>query len=142
MKIAIRYYTRSGNTERLAKAIAEELGVTAEDVSVPLDEKTDVLFLGSSVYAGGVDKSVKEFIETNKENIGEIVNISTAALVRSTYKKVKKLAEKYGVKMAEEEFHCRGAFAIFHKGRPNEKDLDDVKAFAKKYIEEKTEKTE
>ena len=34
MKIAVRYYTRSGNTEKLAKAIAEAVGVQAE--SVPL----------------------------------------------------------------------------------------------------------
>ena len=37
--------------------------------------------------------------------------------------------------MAEEEFHCKGSFGPLHKGRPNDKDINDVKEFAKKIIE-------
>lgn len=133
MNIAVRYFTRSGNTKKLADAIAEAVGVTAYDVSVRLPEKVDVLFLGSSVYGGGVDEAVKAFIEENAEKIGKIVNFSTAALVRSTYKQVKKLAENNGVKIDESEFHCRGEFMIAHRGRPNNEDLQNAAIFAKKY---------
>ena len=45
MKIAVRYYTRSGNTKKLADAIAEAASVDAKDVSVTLEEKADILFL-------------------------------------------------------------------------------------------------
>lgn len=55
----------------------------------------DVLFLGSAVYAAGVDPAVKDFISANKEKIGAIVNLSTAALLPSTYKQVKKFAETF-----------------------------------------------
>lgn len=41
MNIAIRYYTRSGNTQKLASAIAEAINIEAKDVSVPLTEKAD-----------------------------------------------------------------------------------------------------
>lgn len=101
MNIAIRYYTQSGNTQKLANAIAEALSIEAKDTSTPLTEKADILFLGSSVYAGGVDDAVKQFISDNKSNIGKIVNFSTAALVSSTYKQVKKLAEENGIAMGE-----------------------------------------
>ena len=48
----------------------------------------------------------------------------------------KKLAEAEGIPMADEEFHCRGAFSVMHKGRPNAKDLADVKVFVKKLIKD------
>lgn len=134
MTIAIRYHTRSGNTQKLANAIAEAINIEAKDVSAPLTEKVDVLFLGSSVYAGGVDDAVKKFISENKADIGMIVNFSTAALVSSTYKQVKKLAEENGIAIADEEFHCRGAFSIMHRNRPNEEDLKKVATFATNVI--------
>ena len=136
MSIAIRYYSMTGNTKKLAEAISEETGVNAETVDVPLEEKVDMLFLGSAVYAAGVDESVKKFIRENKEKIGKIVNFSTAALLPSTYKQVKKLADAEGIPMADEEFHCRGAFSVMHKGRPNEKDLADAKVFVKKFVKD------
>lgn len=132
MKIAIRYYTRSGNTKKLADAIAEAVGVEAKEVSEPLEEPVDILFLGSSVYAAGVDDAVKKFIADNHANIGTLYNFSTAALLSSTYKQIQKIAGEHDVKVAEEEFHCRGSFAVMHKGRPNQEDLNAVAAFAKK----------
>lgn len=132
MKIAIRYFSRSGNTKKLADAIAEAVGVEAKEVSEPLEEPVDILFLGSSVYAAGVDDAVKKFIGDNRANIGTLYNFSTAALISSTYKQIQKIAGENGVKVAEEEFHCRGSFAVMHKGRPNQEDLNAVAAFAKK----------
>ena len=134
MNIAVRYYTRSGNTEKLANAIAQALGVEAHSVSTPLSEKTDILFLGSSVYAAGVDDAVKAFLSQNAASIGTVVNFSTAALLSSTYKQVKKLAEENGLSMASEEFHCRGSFTLLHRGRPNADDLQKAADFAKAYI--------
>lgn len=131
MNIAVRYFTRTGNTKKLAMAIGEAVGVEVQDVSAPLTEKADILFLGSSVYAAGVDDAVKAFIAENKSNIGTIYNFSTAALLSSTYKQVQKLAEENGVSIAKEEFHCRGAFAVMHRNHPNEDDLKNVAAFAK-----------
>lgn len=130
MKIAVRYYTRSGNTKKLAEAIAEAVGVEAKDVGTPLEEKVDLLFLGSSVYAADVDDAVKAFLEKNAANIEKIANFSTAAIARSTYKQVKKLADQQGIAMAEEEFYCRGSFAVFHRNRPDAEDLKKAAEFA------------
>ncbi len=131
MKIAVRYYTRSGNTKKLAEAVAEAVTVEAKDVSVPLSEKADVLFLGCSYYAFDVDQAVKDFIANNKDNIGKIVCFGTSAMMKSMKKPVRKVADTVGVTVADEEFHCRGEFAKFHKGRPNEADLASVAEFAR-----------
>lgn len=134
MNIAIRYCSKTGNTKKLADAIGQAINVTPEEVSAKLDEKVDILFLGSAVYAAGVDDSVKDFLKDNASNIGCLVNFSTAALLPSTYKQVKKIAEGLGIKVASAEFHCRGKFATMHKDRPNEQDLKDAAAFAKSLI--------
>lgn len=134
MKIAIRYYTKTGNTKKMAEALSEAVGVEALTVDNPLTEDVDILFLGSAVYAAGVDAKVKEFIENIDVNVGKIVNFSSAALIESTYKQVKKIAENNNITMAEEEFHCRGAFKLVHRGRPNDNDLKDLQEFAKNIV--------
>lgn len=132
MRVAVRYYSRGGNTEKLAKAIAEAIGVEAKTVAEPLEERTDILFLGSSVYAAGMDESVKRFVVDNQNKIGKLYNFSTAALLSSTYKQMRKLAEECDVDLSELEFHCRGSFGPMHKGRPNEQDLEAARAFAQR----------
>ena len=135
MKIAIRYYTKTGNTKKLAEAISAAVGAEAMDVTVPLSEDVDVLFLGSSVYAAGVDEEIKRFIGSINVKVGKVVNFSTAALLPSTYKQVKKLVEQKGFVMAAEEFHCRGSFQFMHKGKPDAADCAEAAKFAKSVIE-------
>ena len=38
MKVAVRYYTKTGNTKRLAEALAKAVGVEALPISVPVTE--------------------------------------------------------------------------------------------------------
>lgn len=136
MKTAVRYYTRSGNTKKLADAIAEALGTKALEISAPLDEKVDLLFLGNSVYAGKPDASVIEFIEKNADKIGCIANFGSSASLRTTLKKIQPLADEKGIKVCPDEFICPGSFLFMHKGRPNESDIDAAKAFALKITAE------
>ena len=130
MNIEIRYYTRSGNTKKLAFAVAEAVSVEAKDITIPLSEKADILFLGSSYYAFDVDDAVKQFITDNRDNIGKIVCFGTSAMMKSIRKPIVKIAEIVGITVADEEFHCRGQFGKIHNGRPNEKDKEDIKRFA------------
>lgn len=134
MKFAVRYYTRSGNTKKLAEAIAEAVSVDARDVSVALEEKADILFLGCSYYAFDVDQAVKDFIVNNKDNIGKIVCFGTSAMMKSMKKPVTKVAKTVNISVADEDFHCRGQFGKIHKGRPNEEDIVKVAEFAKRYL--------
>uniref|UniRef100_UPI0040563422 flavodoxin family protein n=1 Tax=Acetatifactor sp. TaxID=1872090 RepID=UPI0040563422 len=136
MKIGVRFYTRSGNTKKLADAVARSVSVDVKEVTVPLEEKVDILFLGCSYYAFDVDEAVKQFILDNKEKIGKIVCFGTSAMMKSMRKPVSKVADTVEVVVAEEEFHCRGSFGPMHKGRPNTKDLEEVAAFAKKVTKE------
>ena len=134
MSFAVRYYTKTGNTKKLADAIAKELGVEALPISQPVTEKVDFLFLGNSYYAFNIDPEVRSFISSlSKDKVGKIVNFGSAALLNSTYKKVKAEAKKAGIPMDEKEFHCKGEFKGLHKGRPNEDDIKAAVEFAKQY---------
>ena len=134
MTYAVRYYTKTGNTKRLAEAMAKELGVEALPISEAVNEAVDYLFLGNSYYAFNIDPEVKAFVSSlDKDKIGKIVNFGSAAMLNSTYKKVKEVADKAGVAMDEKEFHCKGEFKGIHKGRPNNDDIAAAVEFVKKY---------
>ena len=135
MNIAVRYYTKTGNTKRLAEAVANAVGVEALPISEPVAEPVDILFLGNSYYAFSIDPEVREFVASlDKEKVGKIVNFGSAAMLNSTFKKVKAEADKVGIPMDERESHCKGEFKGIHKGRPNEEDLKAAAEFAKTIV--------
>ena len=135
MKYAVRYYTKTGNTKKLAEAIASALGVEALPSSTPVTEPVDILFLGNSYYAFSIDPEVRKFIQSlDKEKVGSIANFGSAAMLNSTYKKVKAEADKAGIPMDEREFHCKGEFKGIHKGKPDRDDLAAAAAFAKSLL--------
>ena len=135
MKIAVRYYTKTGNTERLAQAVAKAVGAEALPISTPVSEPVDILFLGNSYYAFSIDPEVRDFIRSlDKNKVGRIVNFGSAAMLNSTLKKVKAEAVKVGIPVDDREFHCKGEFKGLHKGRPNETDLSAAANFAKSIV--------
>ncbi len=131
MKYAVRYYTKTGNTQRLAEAIAAELDIHAYPISKPIDEKVDVLFLGNSYYAFTIDPEVRDFVsKLSKDKVGKIINFGTAAMMKSTYKKVRSVADTVGIPVLDKEFHCKGEFKGMNKGRPDQNDLKAAREFA------------
>lgn len=136
MKTAIRYYTKSkkGNTKNLADAVSEAIGVEAADVSVDLTEKVERLFLINAMYAATIDKEIKEFLERNKDLIGEVVNLNTSASGASTWKAVRKVTDELGIRLSDREFHCAASWIFINKGLPSEEDFSRAKEFAKSLL--------
>ena len=133
--INVRYFSRTGNTTKLAETIARTAGCQAKTIDTPIQDKVDILFLGASVYAAGIDKKVKEYIDTlDKNNIGTVVIFSTSALVERAFPEIKKYLTDKGIPVSEENYYCRGQFTLLHKGRPNAKDLMEAEKFTKKII--------
>ncbi len=135
MKVAVRYYTKTGNTEKLAKAVADAVGAEALPISEPITEPVDILFLGNSYYAFSIDPEVRDYIRSlDNTKVKRIVNFGSAAMLNSTWKKVKAEADQVGITMDDREFHCKGEFKGLHKGRPNESDLKKAATFARKIV--------
>ena len=136
MKTAIRFFTRSkkGNTQKLADAVSQAIGKEAIDVSVDLTEKVDRLFLINAMYAADIDKEVKQFLERNKDNIGEIINMNTSCSGASTLGAVKKTSDKLGITLSDKEFHCAASWIFINKGLPSADDYKRAQEFAKALI--------
>lgn len=134
MNIEVRYLSKSGNTKKVADAIAEELGVTSKPIAAEIPANTDLLFLGGAVYAAGVDKQLKQFIHSLSGKTKKVAIFSTAAVLPSAYPQMKKLLDAEEIKVAADEFHCRGEFLKLHSGHPNANDLTKAKQFAQKAL--------
>lgn len=134
MKCAIRYYSKSGNTEKLANAISEVLDVPSCDISQDLTEDVDILFFGSGVYGCALDPAVIKFISNLNVNIGEFVNFSTSGIMESNYNLIKDVLANTNIKLSEKEFHCPGSFVGLNKDRPNEDDESNIKDFVSKFF--------
>ncbi|MCR4695043.1 MAG: flavodoxin [Pseudobutyrivibrio sp.] len=135
MNSAVRYYSQTGNTRKLADAIAEVAGVTAATTSSPVTDDTDVLFLGASVYWAGIDSEVKKFIASlDPKRVQKVVVFSTSALAERAFPSIEKLLKARGIAVSQDNFYCRGEFKFMHKGKPDAADIAEVKAFAKKVL--------
>ncbi len=89
--MAVRYFSKSGNTKKLADVIAKAVGCKAEHIPSPIDDKIDILFQGASVYCGGISSEVKKYIQTlDKDKVGKVVVFSTSALTEKAFPKFKK----------------------------------------------------
>ena len=131
MQLAIRYFTKSkkGNTVKIAKHIEAKLDVAALDITNPLDEEVDTLLLVNAMYAANIDKKIKEFLKNNKDKTKNLININSSASGASTYKKVKKVCDKYNIPISDKEFHTVASWIFMNKGRPNEEDFKRLDAF-------------
>lgn len=135
MNIEVRYYSKSGNTKKIANAIAKQAGVSAKSIHEPLQGKVDMLFLGTGIYAFDIDPELKEYILTlNPANIKMVVVFSTTAIVKSAYEKTKKYLQNQGLNVSAKEYHCPGHYMVLRKGRPNADDIKEAEQFAKSII--------
>lgn len=131
MNIMVRYYSRGGNTKKVAQAIAKAIDVQAKDCSAAIAAPVDLLFLGSSVYGFGLDDTTKNYIlALDPAQVKAVALFGTSAIVKTGNQEMAKLLGEKGITILAQSFYCRGAFAFMHKGRPNDTDLKKAADFA------------
>lgn len=130
------YYSRGGNTKKLADAVAEEIGVLAVSVEeYDLTDKADILFVGTSIYVGKIDKKMRAFLETlDSSNVKKVVVFGSGVAGDSALEEVKSILEPHRIVVSEACFYCKGSFLLANRGRPNEEDLEDIKKFVRRNI--------
>ena len=130
MNIAVRYYSRSGNTKAVAEAIAKAADVEAVSVdqdNAAISEPLDVLFVGGALYAYGIDNKLKEYLQTlKKEDAKKAVVFSTSWLSKHAIELIKKGLSEAGIPVTEEFYYV--------KGKPVEQQIKDAAAFARKFL--------
>ncbi len=130
MGVAVRYYSRSGNTKAVAEAIAKAAGVKAVSVDqkdAALKEPVDVLFIGGALYAYGIDSHLKEYLKSLKKGDAKrAVVFSTSWISKHSIDLIKKGLTEAGIPVAEEYFYS--------KSKPGDAVLREAAAFAAKHI--------
>ncbi|SEA24275.1 Flavodoxin domain-containing protein [Lachnospiraceae bacterium NK3A20] len=127
--IAVRYYSRSGNTKLVADAIAAAVGTQAVSVdasNAALAETADVLFIGGALYAYGLDGKLKSYLESlDASKVKKAVVFSTSWLSRHALDLIKKELSAKSISVESETFYV--------KNRASEAQLQEAAAFAKKF---------
>ena len=146
-KLVIYSSVHHGNTEKVAKAMAQALKaevIKAESVDVKTIQDYDLIGFGSGIYGGKVHKSMLKLIENLPEMQNKRVFVfSTSGVGKKDYNN--DTAEKLSAKgcTVAGSFACRGydTFGPFKliggiaKGRPNDEDILNAKNFVLKFIE-------
>ena len=130
MNIAVRYYSRSGNTRAVAEAIAAAANVKAVSVDQPdaaLAGPADVLFIGGALYAYGIDSHMKEYLKSLKKgDAKKAVVFSTSWISKHAIDLIKKGLGEAGIPVVEESFYV--------KNKPDSEQLKAAETFARKFL--------
>jgi flavodoxin len=138
MNTQVAYYSVTGNTRKVAEAIAASASCVLTTIGQDQfdGERIDLLFLGAAVYAThdhGVHAAVRKFIASlDPDKIKKVALFSTGFIQSEAIAMMRRLLEAKGLTVADESFFCLGRFTLFNLGHPNSKDLQAAAGFAKK----------
>jgi flavodoxin len=144
--IEVVYFSRSGNTRKVAEVIANELGVTAKDVRTAGVLPPDAfIFMGTGCYGAALAGGLVKFMEDNRFDGRKIALFTTSAFGSlSELALMKKQIANKGADIAD-SFSCYGQLLLAKKGHPTEKELENARKFARKVavdlLPRKSEKT-
>lgn len=140
MKTVVVYCSRSGNTKKVAQAIAEVLETAARSVGEEIKlEDCDLICVGSGVHAGRPERGMMKFLRGLPRLDGK------KGAVFGTYASQRGFLDTMAAMLAEKgvdvlgKWGCRGKFLFFNRRRPDEKDLEDARQFARKLKEAVTQ---
>ena len=126
--IAVRYFSKSGNTRQIAEAVAEGAGVKAVSITdePTLSQRADILFLGGAPYANIMAPELKAYAgKLTLELVGKVVLFTTSNWSRRTVLALKKQFREKGITVEEEYFYA-------HMLRIRSR-LDAAKEFGRKF---------
>lgn len=126
--IAVRYLSHSGNTKKIAEAIAEGASTTALSITdePSLKEHVDILFLGGAPYANIMDPKLRAYAESiSPDMVSKVVLFTTSNWSHRTVHALKKIFDDKEIPVESEHFFA-------HMLRITAR-LEAAKEFGKKY---------
>lgn len=112
MNIAVRYYSQSGRTEKIAQAIAKGAGVQAVSITEEpeLAGQVDILFLGGAPYANIMAPELKAYAAgLSADNVKKAVLFTTSNWSRRTVLALKKQLKAKGISVSGDSFYAQAA---------------------------------
>jgi len=129
MNIAVRYYSKLGNTKRIAEAIAEAVGAEVFSITEEpeLEEYVDLLFLGGAPYANVMAPELRAYTEKlSADKVARAVLFTTSNWSRRTVRALKNMLRAKGIPVDDKYFYAHMTRVKARTGA--------AKKFAKKII--------
>jgi flavodoxin len=137
MVVKVVFHSMTGNTKKIAEAIASEVGIRAEEISNgTVSDPIDVLFIGDGNYGSNIHATTKQFIAgLDRNKIKHVAIFGTYGGANTAVPKLKTLVETQGLPVVNEGFTCKGkAWWILNRKSPTETDIANARAFARQII--------
>ena len=126
------YFSRTGNTKKVAEAMAAELKVTAKDVKTAGVLPADAFILmGTGCYGATLPKEITAFMKKNSFR-GRIMGLFTTSAFGSAAERgliEKQITERGAI--ITHNFKCYGRFLTAKKTHPTPEELGKAKQFAR-----------
>ena len=147
MKSLVVYYSKSGNTKKVARAIAIGLGAELKNIEEIEDISSyELICIGTPVHAFAPSKPIKKFLKelpdlSDKKGAGFCTMHAFGG--KRTLRIIKERLEVKGIQFLS-GFSCKDINSIFsdtgsknfNKEKPNEEDLKQAEDFGKKLLSE------
>ncbi len=132
-RITVIYYSETGNTKKVAQAIASALKCKAISIeNIKNIKKYNTIFIGSPVYMWNPAPEVKKFIRKSSLKNKKIAVFCTFGLWHGTSLYImQRICEKKGAKVIGKFGTIAKSHGIFFPSRPNKNDLAKAREFAK-----------
>ena len=138
MRIKVMYYSKRGNTKKVATAIAKEFNLPSEPIPPAyLPENVKLLFLGTGAYGGKIDKKMEDFISMlNPKRVKNVALFGTCAGNNKIMERMKELIEVQGINVLEQTYLCKGkSFILMNLKHPTSGELASAGSFARNTAE-------
>lgn len=139
MNIAVVYFSKTGNSKKIAEALAGAFQTKALNITEkPVLENVDLLFITGAIYGGVSSPEMREYAETLSSNsVKKAVLITSCLRNKQKQNDIRAILEAKNITTAAEEFLCRGRLLFIGLGHPSKSDISNAVAFAKKIAAEK-----
>ncbi|MDL2293754.1 hypothetical protein LJC60_03900 [Ruminococcaceae bacterium OttesenSCG-928-D13] len=136
MNTKVVYHSSTGNTRKLAVAIAEAMFCEAEELGkgdVLLNPAVDLMFIGDGTYYGHPDANTVLFIcSLDPSTVKNVALFATCGDKSSIGESLKGLVVQQGLSLVGEPFVCKGeAWGRINKRRPNKTDIENAQEYAR-----------
>jgi flavodoxin len=137
LKSIVLYTTKTGNTEKVAKAISNAfkvdcINITSEnDLSKSNLNEYDLFFIGTGVYGGKPQKNLIQFLEQFKFSSQKIFAVFLTWLGRGksdndAFKVIKNILSNKNQIVYENYYKCYGKTLFIRHNHPDRKDFEGV----------------
>lgn len=133
MDTKIIYFSKKGHTQKVAEAIADEIGVEAIDITEPHSlGYCDLLFIGLGIYGGKPDENMLKYLDDLPANqIKGAAVFSVCGTGKDQTELAVNLLKHKKIAVYPTHLILKGQFLFLNHKQPNSRDLNKARRFAR-----------